>query len=103
MFSPVTGLFFRKSVKSHYLNEIPIPKGMTVVARNRANFFQEKYFPEPLTFNPDRWAEVNPNLHPYAYVPFSSGARTCIGNNLALMESKIVLAELLKRYKKLKL
>lgn len=101
MYAPVTGIFFRKAIKSHYIKDIPIPKGMTVVARNRPNFFKEEYFKDPFVFNPDRWALPNPNLHPYAFLPFSSGARTCIGNTLSIMESKIVLAVLLKRYKKM--
>jgi cytochrome P450 len=103
MFSPVNGIFFRKAIKDHYLKDIPIPVGMTVVARNRPNFFKEEYFPDPFTFNPERWTEVNHQLHPYAYLPFSSGARTCLGNTLSMMESKIVLAELLHRYKTMKL
>jgi cytochrome P450 len=103
MFSPVTGIFFRKSIIDHHLKDIPIPKGMNVVARNRPNFFKEEYFKDPFVFEPERWAEANPNLHPYAFLPFSSGARTCLGNNLSLMESKIVLAVLLKRYKTIKL
>ena len=52
MFTPVTGIFFRKATKSHQLNDIPIPKGMTVVARIRPNLFQEEYFPDPFTFQP---------------------------------------------------
>ena len=56
MFAPVTGIFFRKATAAHYLKDIPIPVGMTVVARNRPNFFKEQYFKDPFTFNPERWA-----------------------------------------------
>ena len=65
--------------------------------------FKEEYFKDPFTFEPERWKETNPKLHPYAYLPFSSGARTCIGNHLSLMEGKIVLVALLKRYKNITL
>ena len=56
MFSPVNGIFSRKAVKSHFLKDIPIPVGMTIMVRNRPNFFKEEYFPDPLAFKPDRWA-----------------------------------------------
>lgn len=40
MFCPVTGIFFRKAVKAHYIKDIYIPAGMAVVVRNRSNFFK---------------------------------------------------------------
>jgi cytochrome P450 len=55
MYSPVTGIFFRKTVKEHQLNNIPMPVGMTLVARNRANMFDEASFVDPFKFNPERW------------------------------------------------
>lgn len=103
MFAPVTGIFFRRATVAHNLKDIPIPVGTTVAVRNRSNMFKEEYFKDPFTFEPERWKETNPKLHPYAYLPFSSGARTCIGNHLSLMEGKIVLVALLKRYKNITL
>lgn len=34
-------------------------------------------YPEPLTFNPDRFDRKTP--HPFSYIPFGAGPRNCIG------------------------
>lgn len=51
-------------------------------------------------FNPARFAEgvARAARHPMAFIPFGLGARTCIGQNLALMQAKLVLAIILQRF-----
>jgi cytochrome P450 len=48
-------------------------------------------------FKPERWFSITPS--PYEYLPFSTGARMCIGAAFAMFEMKIVLSMLLQRYR----
>lgn len=56
--------------------------------------------PDAAEFNPARFSEgvARAAKHPAAFIPFGLGARTCIGQNLALMEAKLTVAILLQRF-----
>jgi len=41
----------------------------------------EKHWPNPLKFDPDRFLSKNINDHSYYYTPFSDGRRNCIGKH----------------------
>ncbi|XP_043480613.1 cytochrome P450 9e2-like [Leptopilina heterotoma] len=59
----------------------------------------EKYFPDPEKFDPERFNDENKDkINPYAYIPFGVGPRKCIGNRFALMEIKILFVHLLQNF-----
>ena len=56
-------------------------------------------FPDPETFNPERWeGDLARRLPRFTYFPFGGGPRVCIGNRFAMMEAKLVLAGVLQRF-----
>ncbi|CAH0727378.1 unnamed protein product, partial [Brenthis ino] len=55
-------------------------------------------FVEPMRFRPERFME-EPTWHPFAYIPFSAGHRNCIGQRFAMMEMKLVLSAVLRKYR----
>lgn len=58
-----------------------------------------RFFPEPDRFDPERFsAENEKHIPKYAYIPFGAGPRVCIGNSFAMMEAKLVVATLARRF-----
>lgn len=59
-----------------------------------------RFFPEPETFRPERWGDALDRQRPrFAYLPFGGGPRICIGQPLAMMEAKLVLAMVCQRFR----
>ncbi len=54
---------------------------------------------DPEKFDPERFSETDPYLHTPYYAPFGAGPRKCIGNNFAMFEMMIAIAEMVKKYR----
>jgi cytochrome P450 len=100
---PTLGILLRKATKDHILKDIPITKGTGIIINGLPNQCSEEYFKEPYQFRPERWNEECKNLPAFAMFGFSGGPRTCIGKNLALIESKIAIVKMVRRYKEIRL
>ncbi len=59
----------------------------------------QRFYDDPLTFDPDRWQETTSREQGYAFVPFGAGPRICIGRHFARLEMKAVLAAIGRRYR----
>lgn len=58
----------------------------------------EKYWKEPLTFNPQRFENKPELVLESAFFPFGLGPRGCIGGYLAVLQMTVVLATLYQQY-----
>lgn len=76
-------------------------EGFTIWCTHQAMHREEMYWPRQDSFIPERWlvSEDDP-LHPVkgAWRPFEFGPRNCIGQELALLELKLVMVMTLRDF-----
>jgi len=61
-----------------------------IIPVSHAMHYDEKYYPEPSKFDPERFIDPTPEIRS-AWRPFSRGARACLGQNLAMDELRVIL------------
>lgn len=83
-----------------------VPKGSTVMASDYAMHNDPRFWSQPSHFRPERWltdegkySESAPGVPRGAWFPFGFGNRRCIGDQFALVEATLLLADLARRWK----
>ena len=97
---PPLWIIWRETLENYQLNGCVAPKGAIVLMSQYLVHRDERFFPEPLRFNPERWTEeFREQLPKFAYFPFGGGSRQCIGDRFGFMEAVMVLATIAKRWR----
>ncbi|CAL8313558.1 unnamed protein product [Lota lota] len=79
------------------ISGVHIPAGVMCMFDSYVCGRMDKFFKDPLTFDPDRFHPDAPKPY-YCYYPFALGPRSCLGQKFAQMEAKVVMAKLLQRF-----
>ena len=91
---PILG---RAAVRDTQIGDTKVPKGSEILISPWAVHRSPRHYEDPLAFKPERWTtEFERRLPRYAFIPFSSGARGCMGQHMAVQESMQILATLLQ-------
>jgi cytochrome P450 len=97
---PTVWIVGREAIEPCVVGGYRVPVGMTVYMSQWVLHRDRRFFDDPDTFRPERWADgLAKRLPRYAYFPFGGGPRICIGNSFALMESVLLLATIARRYR----
>jgi cytochrome P450 len=97
---PPVYLIGREPLADVELGGFRVRKGTTVFFSQWVSHRDPKYFDDPETFRPERWADgLAKRLPKYAYYPFGGGPRVCLGNTFAMMEAVLLLATIGRRWR----
>jgi cytochrome P450 len=89
----------RMAVADDRVGDIAIPRGSMVIAYVYGAHHAPRYWPDPETFDPDRFIKgTEKQRTPFTYLPFGGGPRGCIGNHYAMLQILMILSDLLRRY-----
>ena len=96
---PPAPLVGRNVVKDDEIDGYRVSAGDVVFPFFWATHRHPAFWSDPETFDPDRFApERSKDRHSWSFIPFSGGPRTCIGNSFALVESSVLVAQMLSRF-----
>jgi cytochrome P450 len=90
----------RRSTAPTVFDGYRIPADSRVILAIRHVHRDPRFYEAPDSFRPSRWdGHLSRELHDYAYAPFGGGPRICIGREFALLEAKLALATIGRRYR----
>ncbi|MDX1948344.1 MAG: cytochrome P450 [Pirellulaceae bacterium] len=97
---PAIALFARQPKEDVQIGGWQVPRGSVVRVMSYVTHHDERWFPDPHKFDPDRFAPCRVESIPHcAYLPFGAGPRVCIGNSFAMLEMTLFAALLLQRFR----
>lgn len=97
---PPVWLIERNTIEDDEILGYHIPAGTIVSLPQYAVHRDPALWEDPLRFDPDRFTPERSAGRPrFAYFPFGGGQRQCIGEHLALLEGKVILAMLGRRFR----
>ncbi len=97
VFPPVWG-FFRQMTADYRLGDVLIPNGHLMAMSPWVTHRDPRVWPDPLRFDPERWAEGAARPPELSYFPFSAGPYECHGRGLAMKEAVLMLATIGQRW-----
>jgi cytochrome P450 len=99
LYSPIHSIS-RVAAAESQLGGYRIPAGATVYISMYATHRLPEFWPDPERFDPERFTPEQSARRPrFAYIPFAAGHRNCIGAAQAMIELKLVVAQIAQRYR----
>jgi len=88
----------RVAIQDDSFEDMHVPKDTMILMSIYELHRYEDFWEKPDTFYPDRFNEIDKKVYQEYYYPFGAGPRMCVGNNFAMYEMIITIAEILKKY-----
>ena len=94
----VSVLMTRRTTAPITLAGHAVPKGAMLRVTPWVIHHDERWFPQPDRFMPERFLDDAPHIPKGAWIPFGIGPHVCIGQHFAMLEMTLLAAMLLQRY-----
>ncbi|UGT50794.1 cytochrome P450 [Nocardia asteroides] len=93
-------IMMRKTIEDVEIAGHQIPANTLVAVAPAVNHFDESYWTDPDTFDPDRFTEPRheDRNHRLGWIPFGGGVHKCIGLHFGTLEVKAILHHMLRTY-----
>ena len=79
---------------------LEIPAGAQPFMSQWVVHHDERWFPDPWSFRPERWlTPESSDLPRFAYFPFGGGPRICVGQHFALLELILLVARITQTHR----
>eukprot|EP00741_Cyanophora_paradoxa_P011119 tig00020553_g10740.t1 len=100
LYPPTFNATMRLLTEDDDLGPHRLPRGTLVSIPLVALHRDPELWPDPERFDPDRFAPGrSEGRHPFAYLPFIAGPRSCVGAQFSLLEQRALLGALLSRFR----
>jgi cytochrome P450 len=97
---PPAWVLGRRALEDYEVGGYRVPAGSIVIMSQYVTHRDERYFPDPLRFDPERWTLEAKEARPqFSYFPFGGGPRRCIGEGFAWMEGVLIIATLAQSWR----
>ncbi|HWA28736.1 MAG TPA: cytochrome P450 [Lacunisphaera sp.] len=98
LFPPVH-VFSRQALGEDEVCGHRIPKGAFIIVSSWVLHRHQLWWEEPNEFRPERFLPENSaKINRFAYIPFGTGPRVCLGKHLGLLEATMLFAMIAQRY-----
>ncbi|XP_014364516.2 cytochrome P450 CYP12A2 [Papilio machaon] len=101
---PVVSGNLRQTSKEYSLLGYHIPKHSLLTFANQHVSMMDCHYPRPNEYIPERWMAdkedplYHGNAHPFAFMPFGFGTRSCIGRRIAELEMETFVARVVENF-----
>lgn len=89
----------RISIADDTVDSLDIPKNTLVLMSVYEIHRYKNYWKDPESYQPERFDPENKKDYSDYYYPFGAGPRMCVGNNFAMYEMILTIAEIIKNYR----
>ncbi|XP_049273815.1 probable cytochrome P450 6a14 [Rhipicephalus sanguineus] len=100
LYPPVVAFTSRKASCDYPYKDMVLPKGVSIMACTEQIHKDPRFWDRPEEFDPERFSpEKKAARHPLAFQPFGLGARNCVGMRMAQIETILIAAMLVHRFR----